>query len=181
SVCLQITFYEEQNFQGRHYECEGDCSEMHEHLARCNSIKVDSGCWMAYEKPDYMGYQYMLNKGENKGEYPDLQHWAAFNDRIRSCRMVPSYSGKYHIKLFEGSDFRGAAKELTEDCPDLTEHVPSRSVSSVEVSDGYWTLHEHSHYRGRQFFLQPGQYRRFHEWGSTQPYFGSIKRLTDLA
>lgn len=61
---------------------------MQKHFTRCNSIKVDSGCWVAYEKPNYGGYQYMLQKGE----YPDHQRWAGFNDCIRSCRMVPPVS-----------------------------------------------------------------------------------------
>lgn len=43
---------------------------------------------MAYEKPNYGGYQYILHKGE----YPDYQRWAGFNDCIRSCRMVPPVS-----------------------------------------------------------------------------------------
>lgn len=85
---LQIIFYEDRNFQGRHYECSSDCPEMQSHFSRCNSIRVDSGCWVAYEKPNYGGYQYMLHKGE----YPDYQRWAGFNDCIRSCRMVPPVS-----------------------------------------------------------------------------------------
>lgn len=85
---MQIIFYEDRNFQGRNYECSTDCPEMQSFFSRCNSIKVDSGCWVAYEKPNYSGYQYMLHKGE----YPDYQRWAGFNDCIRSCRMVPPVS-----------------------------------------------------------------------------------------
>ena len=36
----QITFYEDRNFQGRSYECDTDCPDMHPHFSRCNSIKV---------------------------------------------------------------------------------------------------------------------------------------------
>lgn len=93
---LQIIFYEDRNFQGRHYECSSDCPEMQSHFSRCNSIRVDSGCWVAYEKPNYGGYQYMLHKGE----YPDYQRWAGFNDCIRSCRMVPPVSFNWYTTLF---------------------------------------------------------------------------------
>ncbi|XP_031438805.1 crystallin, gamma MX [Clupea harengus] len=171
----KIIFYEDRNFQGRNYECAGDCAEMHTHLSRCNSIRVDSGSFVAYEKPNYMGYQYMLHKGE----YPDYQRWAGFNDCIRSCRMVPPYRGNYHIKIFERSDFGGQGMDMSEDCPDLRERLPSRNISSVNVMEGYWILHEHPNYRGRQFFLRPGEYRRFHEWGSTSPTFGSLRRVTE--
>lgn len=93
---LQIIFYEDRNFQGRHYECSSDCPEMQNHFSRCNSIRVESGCWVAYEKPNYGGYQYMLHKGE----YPDYQRWAGFNDCIRSCRMVPPVSPGLVTKCF---------------------------------------------------------------------------------
>lgn len=97
---MQIIFYEDRNFQGRHYECSTDCPEMQNYFSRCNSIRVESGCWVAYEKPNYGGYQYMLHKGE----YPDYQRWAGFNDCIRSCRMVPpvslnSFSLQDHLVL----------------------------------------------------------------------------------
>uniref|UniRef100_A0A3B4EK29 Beta/gamma crystallin 'Greek key' domain-containing protein n=1 Tax=Pygocentrus nattereri TaxID=42514 RepID=A0A3B4EK29_PYGNA len=173
---LQITFFEDRNFQGRHYECTGDCVEMQSHLSRCNSIRVESGCWMAYEKPNYAGYQYMLHKGE----YPDYQHWAGFNDCIRSCRMVPPYTGNYRMKIFERSDFAGQAMELMEDCPDLRERFHNGDVSSANVMEGFWILHEHPNYSGRQYFLRPGEYRRFNEWGSPSPAMGSLKRITDF-
>ncbi|KAJ8014092.1 hypothetical protein DPEC_G00036660 [Dallia pectoralis] len=86
SLSVQIIFYEGRNFEGRHYECSADCTDMHSHFSRCNSIRVDNGCWVAYEKPNYSGYQYMLTKGK----YPDHHRWAGFNDCIRSCRIIPA-------------------------------------------------------------------------------------------
>uniref|UniRef100_A0AAZ3Q5M1 Beta/gamma crystallin 'Greek key' domain-containing protein n=1 Tax=Oncorhynchus tshawytscha TaxID=74940 RepID=A0AAZ3Q5M1_ONCTS len=174
-IVSKIIFYEDKNFQGRHYECSNDCAEMHNHFSRCNSIKVDSGCWVAYEKPNYTGYQYMLNKGE----YPDYQRWSGFNDCIRSCRMVPPYRGNYRMKIYERSDFRGQNMEMMEDCPDLHESFHSRDISSANVMEGYWILHEHPHYRGRQYFLRPGEYRRHSEWGSSSPTIGSLRRVTE--
>ncbi|CAL8309220.1 unnamed protein product [Boreogadus saida] len=171
----KIIFYEDKNFQGRHYECSVDCSEMHSHVSRCNSIKVEGGSWVAYEKSNYNGYQYQLNKGD----YPDYQRWAGFNDCIRSCRMVPSYRGNFKIKVFERSDFMGQNMELGEDCPDLMERFHTRDIASLNVMEGYWMLHEHPNYRGRQYFLSPGEYRRFSEWGSFSPTFGSLRRFTE--
>ncbi|CAL8301300.1 unnamed protein product [Lota lota] len=172
---IKIIFYEDKNFQGRHYECSDDCSEMHSHVSRCNSIKVESGSWVAYEKSNFAGYQYMLNKGD----YPDYQRWAGFNDCIRSCRMVPSYCGNYKIKVFERSDFLGQNMELMEDCPNLLERFHTRDISSLNVMEGYWMLYEHPNYRGRQYFLRPGEYRRYSDWGSSSPTFGSLRRFTE--
>lgn len=63
-------------------------ADLHSHFSRCNSIRVDSGIWMVYERPNYMGYQYFLKKGD----YSDYQRWMGFNDCVRSCRMIPMVS-----------------------------------------------------------------------------------------
>lgn len=90
---LQITFYEEKNFQGRSYECSTDCSDIHMHLNRCNSCRVDNGCFVVYDRPNFLGNQVFLRRGD----YPDFQRMGsmtgmmgiAMMDNIRSCRMIP--------------------------------------------------------------------------------------------
>ncbi|TDG97926.1 hypothetical protein EPR50_G00213380 [Perca flavescens] len=94
--------------------------------------------------------------------------------------MVPPYNGNYRMKIFERSDFGGQNMELMDDCPDLNERFHTRDISSVNVMEGYWMLHEHPNYRGRQYFLRPGEYRRHHEWGSNSPTIGSLRRVTEL-
>lgn len=93
--CLQIIFYEDRNFQGRSYECDKDCPDMHPHFSRCNSVRVKSGCWVLYERPNYSGFQYVLTRGE----YPEYQHWMGYNDTIRSCRTF-SYVSNMHVNDF---------------------------------------------------------------------------------
>lgn len=39
---------------------------------------------MVYERPNYMGYQYVVKRGE----YPEYQRWMGVNDRISSCKMI---------------------------------------------------------------------------------------------
>lgn len=84
------------------------------------------------------------------------------------------------MKIFERSDFAGQNLELMEDCPDLHERFHTRDISSANVLEGYWMLHEHPNYRGRQYFLRPGEYRRHSEWGSASSTFGSLRRVTEL-
>lgn len=87
SLCwpaLQITFYEDKHFQGRHYDCDCDCVDFHMYLSRCNSVRVEGGTWAVYERPNFAGYVYILPQGE----YPDYQHWMGLNDRLSSCRAV---------------------------------------------------------------------------------------------
>lgn len=85
---LQIIFYEDRNFQGRHHECMSDCADLHPYFNRCNSIRVESGCFVVYERSHYLGHQYFLRRGE----YSDNQRMIGINDCIRSCRMIPMVS-----------------------------------------------------------------------------------------
>lgn len=99
---LQITFYEEKNFQGRSYECSTDCNDIHMHLNRCNSCRVDNGCFVVYDRSNFLGNQVFLRRGD----YPDLQRIGtmtgmmgiAMMDSIRSCRMIPMV--RFHIWWF---------------------------------------------------------------------------------
>ncbi|XP_073318858.1 gamma-crystallin S-1-like isoform X1 [Pagrus major] len=171
----KIIFYEDRNFQGRSYECSSECSDLHSHFSRCNSIRVDNGDWMVYERPNYMGYQYFLRKGD----YPDYQRWMGFNDCVRSCRMIPGVSPSAHkMMIYERPEFGGQMMELTDDCPSLYERFHSNDINSCNVKDGHWIFYEHPHYRGRQYLMRPGEYRRFNEWGSMSPRVGSIRRVT---
>lgn len=85
---LEIVFYEGRNFQGRHWECSSDCMDTFRHFNYCNSLRVSGGHCVLYEKPHYMGYQYILSPGE----YPDYHWWMGFNNCIRSCQMFPPVS-----------------------------------------------------------------------------------------
>lgn len=40
---------------------------------------------MVYERPNFMGNQYYLRRGE----YADNQRVIGMNDCVRSCRMIP--------------------------------------------------------------------------------------------
>uniref|UniRef100_A0A8C4S8K7 Gamma-crystallin M2-like n=1 Tax=Erpetoichthys calabaricus TaxID=27687 RepID=A0A8C4S8K7_ERPCA len=172
----KIIFYEDRNFQGRSYECSSDCADLHSYFSRCNSIRVDSGSWMVYERPNHMGYQYFLKRGQ----YPDYQRWMGFNDCVRSCRMIPEHQGTYRIRIYERPDFGGQMMEFVDDCPSLFERFHYNDVHSCNVMDGYWLFFEHPNYRGRQYSLRPGEYRRYSDWGSMSSRIGSFRRITDF-
>ncbi|XP_043377889.1 gamma-crystallin S isoform X2 [Chelonia mydas] len=79
-----ITFYEEKHFQGRRYECDSDCPDFHTYLSRCNSIRVEGGAWVVYERPNFAGNMFVLTHGE----YPEYQRWMGLNDRLSSCKAI---------------------------------------------------------------------------------------------
>lgn len=66
-IFSKIIFHEDRNFQGRFHECDNDSGDLHTYFSRCNSVKVEGGFWVIYERPNFMGYQYVLSPGE----YPD--------------------------------------------------------------------------------------------------------------
>ncbi|XP_045710073.1 gamma-crystallin A isoform X3 [Phyllostomus hastatus] len=172
---LQITFYEDPGFQGRCYECSSDCPNLQPYFSRCNSIRVDSGCWMLYERPSYQGRQYFLRRGD----YPDYQQWMGLSDSVCSCRLIP-YSSSHRIRLYEKDDYRGLMSELTEDCSCIHDRFRLHELYSLHVLEGCWVLYEMPDYRGRQYLLRPGDYRRHHDWGALDARAGSLRRVIDV-
>ncbi|NXT92819.1 CRYGS protein, partial [Anhinga rufa] len=175
-LAFQVAFYEDKNFLGRCYECNNDCPDFHTYLSRCNSIRVDGGTWAAYERPNFSGNMYVLTHGE----YPDYHHWMGLNDRLGSCKavQVPS-GGRGHIQVFEKGDFGGQMFEATEDCPSVMEEWHIREVHACRVLEGVWVFYEHPNYRGRQYLLLKGEYRKPVEWGAASPSVQSFRSIAE--
>ncbi|XP_053326788.1 gamma-crystallin 2-like [Spea bombifrons] len=172
----KIIFYEDRNFQGKFHESSGDSADLHSYFARCNSIRVENGCWVIYERSNYMGHQYYLKKGE----YPDYQSWLGLNDSIRSCHSIPQHHGSYRLRLYDKEDFRGQMKEYINDCSNIFESFRVHDVLSCNVLDGYWIFYEEPGFKGSQYFLRPGEYRRYNNWGSINSKVGSLRRIMDF-
>ncbi|XP_075464606.1 gamma-crystallin-3-like [Ascaphus truei] len=172
----EIIFYEDRNFQGRSYECSSDCSDMSSYFSRCNSIRVENGNWILYEHSNYKGHQYYLRRGE----YPDFQQWMGFNDSIRSCHLTTQHRGPFIIKVYEKEDFRGQMMEFTEDCPSIHEKFRYHDIHSCNVLDGHWVFYEEPNYKGRQYYLKPGEYKRYTDWGAMNSRVGSFRRVQHL-
>ena len=98
---------------------------------------------------------------------------------VYACACV-QYNGNYKLKIFERTDFGGKMTELSDDCPNLQDRFHLRDVSSCNVVEGYWILHEHANYRGRQYFLRPGEYNKHGDWGSMSSTIGSVRRITEV-
>uniref|UniRef100_H3D1V6 Beta/gamma crystallin 'Greek key' domain-containing protein n=2 Tax=Tetraodon nigroviridis TaxID=99883 RepID=H3D1V6_TETNG len=173
----KIVFFEDKNFQGRSYECATDTPDLRTFFSRCNSIKVQSGCWLLYEHPNYTGNQYILSHGE----YPDHQQWMGFNDSIKSCRAIKNVYGKsWKIRFYDKQDFGGQTAECVVDCPSVYETLKLREFHSCVVMDGAWVLYEQPNYHGHQYFLERGEYHNYTDWGATSPAAGSFRMITDF-
>ncbi|KAM7153953.1 gamma-crystallin B-like [Macrochelys suwanniensis] len=128
----KIILFEDRNFQGRSVECSSDRPDFQSQLSRCNSVRVESGCFMLYERPNFQGQQFFLKRGD----YPDMQS-EGFSTSIKSCRMIPPHRGTYRIKIYEKEDHRGNMVELTEDSPQVMDQLRSPDMLSCSVLDGF--------------------------------------------
>ncbi|KAM7406997.1 hypothetical protein PAMA_002959 [Pampus argenteus] len=171
----KIIFYEDKNFQGRSYETGSDCADMSSYLSRCHSCKVESGYFMVYDRPNYMGQQYFLRRGE----YSDYQCMMGFGDCIRSCRSIPMHKGSYRMKIYEKENFGGQMYEMMDDCDNFMDRYRMNDCQSCHVMDGHWLMYEQPNYRGRMIYLMPGEYRSFRDMGYNEIRFSSIRRITD--
>ncbi|XP_074514414.1 gamma-crystallin S-1-like [Sebastes fasciatus] len=172
----KIVFYEDRDFQGKSYDCKGDSVDLQSFIRRCNSLKVEGGWWVLYERNNYMGYQYVIGPGQ----YNDYRRWMGFNDCVRSCRIIKNAKGPFKLKLFDRPNFDGQSLELTENAKTIQEKWVRCEVQSCKVLEGSWIFFEHPNFCGRQYLLEKGDYRHHSEWGALKSTVGSIRIIMGL-
>ncbi|CAN0336660.1 unnamed protein product [Lampetra planeri] len=175
---IQIVFYEKNNFQGRKYENTVDCTDLEAMVqGPVSSVRIESGTWVLYERKDFTGTMHVLSPGE----FADPAQWQVQGEQyILSCRILRQASGGHRIRLYEKAEFAGDCLELSEDCPVLEARWGRKDVQSVRVvSGGAWVAYEEPEYRGRQYCLERGEYRKHQAWGATAPRVQSLRRFTE--
>lgn len=85
----------------------------------------------------------------------------------------------YKIQLYGKGDFAGQVFEANEDCPSVLEKFHWREIHSCRVLGGWWVFYEHPNYKGRQYLLEKGDYRKSVDWGAVCPTVQSFRRLTE--
>uniref|UniRef100_A0A8C0JA86 Beta/gamma crystallin 'Greek key' domain-containing protein n=1 Tax=Chelonoidis abingdonii TaxID=106734 RepID=A0A8C0JA86_CHEAB len=173
---MGIIFYEERDFQGHSYVVTADQPDMHTHLNRCNSIQVESGCWMIYERPHYIGHQYFLKKGE----YPNYQQWMGFNDSVKSCCIITPVSS-LRIQVYERNDVGGRMTESFCDYPSLCDEFHPKDFQSCHVESGCFMLYEQPNYMGQQYFLNKGEYSDFQQWMNLNDSIKSCRVIASVS
>lgn len=94
--------------------------------------------------------------------------------------IVLQHRGSYKIKLYERPDMAGQMQEVSDDCPNVQDRFRMSDINSCNVVDGHWLLYDQPNYRGRTYYLRPGEYRRYSDWGGASPRIGSLRRITDF-
>uniref|UniRef100_A0A3Q2Y648 Gamma-crystallin M3-like n=2 Tax=Hippocampus comes TaxID=109280 RepID=A0A3Q2Y648_HIPCM len=172
----KIIFYEEKNLQGRSYECMSDCADVSSYLNRCQSCRVESGCFMIYERPNFLGNQHFMKKGE----HADSMSVMGMSSGIKSCRLIPMHRGQFRIRIFERENMSGQSNELQEDCDNIMERLRMNDCMSCQVMEGHWLLFEQPNFRGKMVYVRPGEHRSFKEMGMSSTRFLSMKRILDI-
>uniref|UniRef100_A0A3B3ZS30 Beta/gamma crystallin 'Greek key' domain-containing protein n=1 Tax=Periophthalmus magnuspinnatus TaxID=409849 RepID=A0A3B3ZS30_9GOBI len=89
------------------------------HSTKTQSIDVQSGVWVAFEKPGFCGELYVLEKGL----YASPEDWGALNFRISSIQPV------FYIQLFSEPDFQGQLVLLENSVDTLDDFIPNTEKS----------------------------------------------------
>uniref|UniRef100_A0A8C5SIL0 Beta-crystallin A2 n=1 Tax=Laticauda laticaudata TaxID=8630 RepID=A0A8C5SIL0_LATLA len=89
----RVTLYESENFQGYKFELTDDYPSLQAmgwSSKEVASIKVFSGAWVAYQYPGYRGYQYILERDRQNGEYRKYTDYSsqAHSSQIQSIRRI---------------------------------------------------------------------------------------------
>ncbi|XP_038865871.1 gamma-crystallin M2-like [Salvelinus namaycush] len=175
----KIVFYEDKNFQGRSYECSSDCTDMTSYLSRCQSCRVENGCFMVYDRNNYMGNQYFIRRGD----YPDYMRNFGMSDCIKSCHMIPMHRGNYRMRIYERENFGGQMHEMMDDCDSIMDRYRMSDCQSCNVMEGHWLMYEQNHFRGRMRYMRPGECKNFSSGmgmgGMRGMRFMSMRRIMD--
>uniref|UniRef100_A0A2K6BDB6 Crystallin gamma D n=1 Tax=Macaca nemestrina TaxID=9545 RepID=A0A2K6BDB6_MACNE len=168
----KITLYEDRGFQGRHYDAQRPQPEPY--LSRCTPCAwtAAAGCSMSCPttRPPVLPAPRRLCRP------PAVDGLA---DSVRSAAYP--HAGSHRIRLYEREDYRGQMIEFTEDCSSLQDRFHFNEIHSLNVLEGSWVLYELPNYRGRQYLLTPGDYRRYQDWGSMNARVGSLRRVIDFS
>ncbi|XP_059498732.1 beta-crystallin B1-like isoform X1 [Stegostoma tigrinum] len=178
-VEYKMKIFEQENFQGRCVEVTGECMNVCDMgFERVGSVRVDCGPWVVYDKCNFSGEMFVLEKGE----FPRWDSWSSSyrNEYIMSFRPVCMDPQQHKICLFEMAGFQGRKMEiLDDDVPSLSLYGFTNRVGSITVSCGTWVGYEYPGYRGCQFLLEKGEYRHWNQWGAHKPRIQSVRRIRD--
>lgn len=101
-------------------------------------------------------------------------------DKVTVFSILCQHQGSYRMRLYESFDMSGQMHELVDDCPNVQDHLSMSDFNSCNVMDGHWLLYDQPNYKGRAYYLRPGEYRRYSDWGGISPRVGSLRRIIDF-
>lgn len=101
-------------------------------------------------------------------------------DVVTQFSILSQHLSSYRMRLYESFDMSGQMHELVDDCPNVQDRLSISDFNSCNVMDGHWLLYDQSNYKGRAYYLRPGEYRTYSAWGGISPRIGSLRRINDF-
>ncbi|KAL0965060.1 hypothetical protein UPYG_G00276230 [Umbra pygmaea] len=133
---------------------------------KTQSVDVISGVWVAFEKADFSGKMYLLEKGL----YGTPEDWGAFNCKINSVMPVTlenlENSAKFKVHLFSEPGFQGSVHVLEDSLPVFPDGF---SLGSCKVLAGSWLAFEGQSYTERMYVLEEADYPDLRALGCVGP------------
>ncbi|ETE68034.1 Absent in melanoma 1 protein, partial [Ophiophagus hannah] len=185
----KVIVYEKPFFEGKHIELdseltalakEGDRTEESEELENelltsIGSIKVKGGIWVAYEKPEFEGHQYLLEEGE----YQEWMDWGGYDEQLQSLRPVLGDLMHPHMIMYTEKDFgsKGSSINVLGIISNLKDTGYGLRTQSVNVISGVWVAYENPDFTGEQYILDKGMYPSYEAWGAKNNKISSIQPI----
>ncbi|XP_061671087.1 uncharacterized protein LOC133498354 [Syngnathoides biaculeatus] len=160
----EILLYSEPEYKGMclifNYKQDAVTEEF-----QIKSCRIVGRSWVLYENKDFTGTMYVLSEG---GYSSLISMGCTPSTFIRSVKAVPMSFSVPSISLFGQEGLEG--REITTDS-ELVSMVAegfNDHILSIRVNSGFWVLCEFSHYRGRQFLLEPIEITNWPKFSSVQ-------------
>uniref|UniRef100_A0A452GX29 Beta/gamma crystallin 'Greek key' domain-containing protein n=1 Tax=Gopherus agassizii TaxID=38772 RepID=A0A452GX29_9SAUR len=133
------------------------------------SSKILGGRWIAYDKEDFSGSQYVLEEGT----YPNFSAMGCPSQtNLKSLYVINIKLSEPIIVLFEKEGFKGKKIEFTTEILNLQFQGYNPQIVSIQNLSGMWVIYEYSNYRRHQMLLSsneiPDWYKLscYHQTGS---------------
>ncbi|KAF4025182.1 hypothetical protein G4228_017228 [Cervus hanglu yarkandensis] len=185
----KVVIYEKPFFEGKCMELEtemgrfitegGETEEAtgDEHLSfiSVGSMKVLRGIWVAYEKPDFTGHQYLLEEGE----YKDWNDWGGYSGELQSLRPILGDFSNAHMIMYSEKNFgsKGSSIDVLGIVANLKETGYGVKTQSINVLSGVWVAYENPDFTGEQYILDKGFYTSFEDWGGKNCKISSVQPI----
>ncbi|XP_068125330.1 beta/gamma crystallin domain-containing protein 2 [Hyperolius riggenbachi] len=159
------------------HSLQGESNSEGERLNIVGSMKVQGGCWVAYEKEGFHGHQYLLEEGE----YADWSKWGGRSEELGSLRHIRTDFSEPEIVLYEKPDCAdGPCLRLNEALSDFELAQYGSITGSIHVLNGVWVAYENVDFSGEQYVLDKGIYHSYQNWGAKNSQICSVQPVLQV-
>ncbi|KAJ6660241.1 hypothetical protein lerEdw1_017941 [Lerista edwardsae] len=184
----KVIIYEKPFFEGNLIELESELVALAEEgnnkesselgtepLTSIGSIKVTGGVWVAYEKPDFEGHQYLLEEGE----YQEWKDWGGYDQQVQSLRPILTSFTQPHMIMYADKDFgtKSPSINVLGIISNLKDTGYGLRTQSINVLSGVWVAYENPDFTGEQYILDKGMYPSYEIWGSRNCKISSVQPI----